>query len=235
MFGLGLPEIIFILLLAALILGPEHMPRAARMIGRWSAKVRSAATSFEDAITSDADLNEIRTNLSDVKKEIEQAGNELKDSQTEVVQITNETHQAFEEARKELKSFQASTGRGQTNLDGTRKLPDEMSKSDVVDPANVAAPSPFMSRPLGQIQRHETSEAQKTGFCKVQLAKARFLPEDVSRVVTKRRVMLDEVCGMATHRTVLFEKIRENAAFCRVRKLSRPVAEDKSCQLRVKV
>lgn len=77
MFGLGIPEILFILLLATLILGPEHMPRAARLLGKWSAKARSAATTLTQAVTQDDDFKDVAHDWSKLQTEIQNAKTSL--------------------------------------------------------------------------------------------------------------------------------------------------------------
>ena len=77
MFGLGLPEILFIVLLAALILGPEHMPRVARMLGKWSAKARSAATTLGQAVIQDEDTRAAVRDLSKLQNDIRSAKDQV--------------------------------------------------------------------------------------------------------------------------------------------------------------
>ncbi len=171
MFGLGLPEIIFIFVLAALILGPEHMPRAARMIGKWSAKMRSAATSFTQAVTEDADISEIKNNLNDVRREIESAKNELTGVSKEVLDIGRQTHDAFEDAKEELKAFQASTGRD--------------NEACVPEPE-----TPVWNRPMVAFVTEK--EPCVSGLRAVRLSPHTFLPGAESHQVSKKRIAL---CG----------------------------------------
>lgn len=77
MFGLGLPEILFIVLLAALILGPEHMPRVARTLGKWSAKARSAATTLGQAVIQDEETRAAARDLSKLQEDIQNARNQV--------------------------------------------------------------------------------------------------------------------------------------------------------------
>ena len=112
MFGLGIPEILCIIMIAVIVLGPDHMPRAARLIGRWSAKIRSAKTSFEQAIYQDEDLREIKDNLSDVKAEIDKAKTELMSAHDEVAKLPGDFSEAYREAHDEMAQIQGVSGRG---------------------------------------------------------------------------------------------------------------------------
>ena len=55
MFGLGFGEIVVILLVALLVLGPTKLPKLARQLGRGMREFRRAASEFQ-ATLSEADL-----------------------------------------------------------------------------------------------------------------------------------------------------------------------------------
>jgi sec-independent protein translocase protein TatA len=53
MFGIGLPELIIIMGLALLVLGPERLPELARMLGRAYAQLRRASEEFQQTLRQD--------------------------------------------------------------------------------------------------------------------------------------------------------------------------------------
>ncbi len=53
MFGIGLPELILIFVLALLVLGPQRLPEVARMVGRAYAQLRRASEEFQRTIQRD--------------------------------------------------------------------------------------------------------------------------------------------------------------------------------------
>lgn len=53
MLGIGLPELLFILVLALLVLGPQRLPEVARMVGRAYAQLRRASEEFQQTIRQD--------------------------------------------------------------------------------------------------------------------------------------------------------------------------------------
>ncbi len=53
MFGIGLPELVLILVLGLLVLGPQRLPEVARMIGRAYGQLRRASEEFQNTIRQD--------------------------------------------------------------------------------------------------------------------------------------------------------------------------------------
>jgi sec-independent protein translocase protein TatA len=53
MFGIGLPELLLIMILALLVLGPQRLPEVARMVGRAYGQLRRASEEFQNTIRQD--------------------------------------------------------------------------------------------------------------------------------------------------------------------------------------
>ena len=55
MFGIGMPELLVILVVALLVLGPKRLPEIARSLGRGMAEFRRASNEFTRTLSASLD------------------------------------------------------------------------------------------------------------------------------------------------------------------------------------
>lgn len=55
MFGIGLPELILIMALALIVVGPEKLPELAKALGRGIVELKKAASSLKESFDDDDD------------------------------------------------------------------------------------------------------------------------------------------------------------------------------------
>ena len=73
MFGIGMPELLVILAIALIVIGPKKLPDLAKSLGRTLREFKKATNEFKESIDIDEDL-------SDVKKTFDDLGDDIKDS-----------------------------------------------------------------------------------------------------------------------------------------------------------
>ena len=75
MFGLGMPEILLILAIALIVIGPQKLPEVAKMLGKAMGEFKRSAQDLKDSIDIETTVKEakptsVKTKLKDVIKDI---------------------------------------------------------------------------------------------------------------------------------------------------------------------
>ncbi len=71
MFGIGLPEMILILALALIVVGPDKLPELARSVAKGVMELKKTAEGLKQSLTEDGNpLDEIRPELEDTAKSL---------------------------------------------------------------------------------------------------------------------------------------------------------------------
>ena len=73
MFGMGMPEILLILAIALIVLGPKKLPEIAKSLGRGIAEFKKATRDFKQSVEVDNDFKEAKETLQDMKKDVEES------------------------------------------------------------------------------------------------------------------------------------------------------------------
>jgi len=73
MFGIGMPELLLILAIALIVIGPKKLPDLAKSLGRAMREFKKATNEFKETLQIDEDMT-------DVKKAFDGLGKDIKDS-----------------------------------------------------------------------------------------------------------------------------------------------------------
>ncbi len=65
MFGIGLPELIIIMVIALIVIGPSKLPDLAKALGKGMAEFRKATQEIKDSLDLDEDMQEVKKDLVD--------------------------------------------------------------------------------------------------------------------------------------------------------------------------
>ena len=73
MFGIGMPEMILILAIALIVLGPKKLPDLAKSLGRAMREFKKATSDFKESIEVDTDFKDVKKTFDDVDTELRES------------------------------------------------------------------------------------------------------------------------------------------------------------------
>ena len=73
MFGIGMPEMLVILALALIIIGPKKLPDLAKSLGRAMREFKRATNEFKETIQLDSEISEVKETFNDINDGVKDA------------------------------------------------------------------------------------------------------------------------------------------------------------------
>ena len=73
MFGIGMPEMLVILALALIIIGPKKLPDLAKSLGRAMREFKRATNEFKETIQLDSEISEVKETFNDISDGVKDA------------------------------------------------------------------------------------------------------------------------------------------------------------------
>ena len=73
MFGIGMPEMILILAIALIVIGPKKLPDLAKSLGRAMREFKKATNEFKETIQLEGELSEVKETFKDISDEVKDA------------------------------------------------------------------------------------------------------------------------------------------------------------------
>ncbi len=73
MFGIGMPEMILILAIALIVIGPKKLPDLAKSLGRAMREFKKATNEFKETMQIDNELSEVKKAFDDINEDVKQA------------------------------------------------------------------------------------------------------------------------------------------------------------------
>jgi len=73
MFGIGMPEMLVILALALIVIGPKKLPDLAKSLGRAMREFKKATSEFKETIQLESELSDVKETFNDISDEVKDA------------------------------------------------------------------------------------------------------------------------------------------------------------------
>ena len=73
MFGIGMPELVLILAIALIVIGPKKLPGLAKSLGRALGEFKKATNDLKETISIDPDVKDVKKAFDDMNTDIKDA------------------------------------------------------------------------------------------------------------------------------------------------------------------
>ncbi len=105
-FGVGLPELIIVVVLAGMVMGPERIVRYARMLGVVTARLQSVSRAFVRQLTAELDATDSSGELRETLDELQLLRRQVAELRDEVLTIAGGTAAETKQVVREIKQAQ---------------------------------------------------------------------------------------------------------------------------------
>ncbi len=131
MFDIGWAEMMFVVIVAVLVIGPKDLPRAIATIGKYVRKARAMARDFQSGID---DLAK-ETELDEIKKDLQQTTDfNLKKQVEDAVDPTGSFEDMFNDVKPEIRDPRLSANNHSKPEAEDDTAPTEIAKSEKAEP-----------------------------------------------------------------------------------------------------
>ncbi len=113
MFGIGMPEMLLILAIALIVIGPKKLPDLAKSLGRALREFKKATSELKESIELDSELKEVKkgfTNSFSDKKETLKSQPEVTDNPKPSDQKVTDLKEAFDQWQQDDSAAEKEKG-----------------------------------------------------------------------------------------------------------------------------
>ena len=116
MFDIGLSEILIVAIVALVVLGPERLPKAARLAGFWVRKARAQWYTVKAELESEMADEELKSSLKASMADLQQTLNTHQQSlQADMQELDRDLQKTFDEQKESVQQEMQALDSGLTN------------------------------------------------------------------------------------------------------------------------
>ena len=125
MFGIGMPELLLILAIALIVIGPKKLPDLAKTLGRALREFKKATNEFKDTLQIDEDLTNVKRAFDDI-------GDDIKDS----IDPTRPAQTATDEKKEDKADGGEPDTGGEDKIENVKQAFDELKDTEATSSGN---------------------------------------------------------------------------------------------------
>jgi len=141
MFGIGMPEMILILAIALIVIGPKKLPDLAKSLGRAMREFKKATNEFKETMQLDSEMADVKKAFNDINDDVKKAV----DSNLDQEDKSHDGTQVDEEKSEKQKDQPEPASDEFENLKGLKNAFDDLnsnSKSCATEETTPVAETP---------------------------------------------------------------------------------------------
>ena len=146
-FGIGAPQIILILLIAAVLVGPEKLPYYTRKVARFMRQIRQITSNVTSELSKsiglddeDSSISAVKKDIADIRKSLEQDITDLKDSfSKQSKSISQDIESSTKGALDALQQSANDISKTFNPIDALENTPDVQTETNADDFGNTEA------------------------------------------------------------------------------------------------
>ena len=133
MFGIGMPELLLLLAIALIVVGPKKLPELAKALGRGIAEFKKATNELKESLETNTEFSELKQSFDDIQETVVDAtlpSTTSEDLDPEEVNTATTTSDQENEEDLELASVSIDDAEEQETTPPSPPAPEKSSHGD---------------------------------------------------------------------------------------------------------